>query len=227
MNLDQPLTDREFDELDRFLLSDRCSDECMTMDALHGFLTAILIGPSTVPMAQWLPRVWGPGAEDAPKFRTAKEMEHITGLIARVGNEISITFEVAPKEFEPLFSQFEQDGQQFIDGEPWAWGFWEGMQLCDDEWELAWNSEIAPMLRPIYLLGAEELEEEEMSLVDSPSKINRLSIEIEAAIPVIRRYWQANRKPATPIAREEPKVGRNDFCSCGSGKKFKKCCGAH
>ncbi|PID78724.1 hypothetical protein CSB20_13710 [bacterium DOLZORAL124_64_63] len=28
-----------------------------------------------------------------------------------------------------------------------------------------------------------------------------------------------------PIKREEPKVGRNDPCPCGSGKKFKKCCG--
>ena len=25
--------------------------------------------------------------------------------------------------------------------------------------------------------------------------------------------------------REMPKVGRNDLCPCGSGKKFKKCCG--
>lgn len=29
-----------------------------------------------------------------------------------------------------------------------------------------------------------------------------------------------------PIVRAAPKVGRNDPCSCGSGKKFKKCCGA-
>lgn len=29
-----------------------------------------------------------------------------------------------------------------------------------------------------------------------------------------------------PVKRLEPKVGRNDPCSCGSGKKFKKCCGA-
>lgn len=28
------------------------------------------------------------------------------------------------------------------------------------------------------------------------------------------------------VRREEPKVGRNDPCPCGSGKKFKKCCGA-
>jgi len=28
-----------------------------------------------------------------------------------------------------------------------------------------------------------------------------------------------------PFKREEPKVGRNDPCPCGSGKKYKKCCG--
>lgn len=30
-----------------------------------------------------------------------------------------------------------------------------------------------------------------------------------------------------PIVRETPKVGRNEPCPCGSGKKFKKCCGAN
>jgi SEC-C motif-containing protein len=28
-----------------------------------------------------------------------------------------------------------------------------------------------------------------------------------------------------PLVREEPKTGRNDPCPCGSGKKYKKCCG--
>ena len=28
-----------------------------------------------------------------------------------------------------------------------------------------------------------------------------------------------------PFVRDEPKVGRNDPCPCGSSKKFKKCCG--
>ncbi|MCL0091229.1 SEC-C metal-binding domain-containing protein [Dehalococcoidia bacterium] len=27
------------------------------------------------------------------------------------------------------------------------------------------------------------------------------------------------------VAEAKPKVGRNDPCPCGSGKKFKKCCG--
>jgi len=32
-------------------------------------------------------------------------------------------------------------------------------------------------------------------------------------------------KPVETIHRELPKVGRNDVCPCGSGKKYKKCCG--
>ena len=31
--------------------------------------------------------------------------------------------------------------------------------------------------------------------------------------------------PQLPVKREEPKVGRNDPCPCGSGKKYKKCHG--
>ena len=32
-------------------------------------------------------------------------------------------------------------------------------------------------------------------------------------------------QPQRPVTREEDKVGRNDPCPCGSGKKYKKCCG--
>ena len=36
----------------------------------------------------------------------------------------------------------------------------------------------------------------------------------------------SNEPPLTlPIQREVPKVGRNDPCPCGSGRKFKSCCG--
>ncbi|MCS7033471.1 MAG: SEC-C metal-binding domain-containing protein [Phycisphaerae bacterium] len=33
-------------------------------------------------------------------------------------------------------------------------------------------------------------------------------------------------RPRT-IVRETPRVGRNDPCPCGSGKKYKKCCGVN
>ncbi|MCL2572254.1 MAG: SEC-C metal-binding domain-containing protein [Defluviitaleaceae bacterium] len=34
------------------------------------------------------------------------------------------------------------------------------------------------------------------------------------------------QKSSHTIVRNEAKVGRNDNCPCGSGKKYKKCCGA-
>jgi SEC-C motif-containing protein len=39
------------------------------------------------------------------------------------------------------------------------------------------------------------------------------------------RYWDGEIVGAKPFIRPEPKVGRNDPCPCGSGKKYKKCCG--
>ncbi|HYD62813.1 MAG TPA: UPF0149 family protein [Noviherbaspirillum sp.] len=227
MHLDEPLSDKEFKELDQFLLSDRCADDGMTMDSLHGFLTALAIGPEEVSMAEWLPLVWGSFSKDGPKFKNPKEAERITMLIARFMNEIAITFEVAPKEFEPLFCEHEYEGRTVLDGDAWAWGFWEGMNLRADAWEPIWTSNIADMVKPVYLLGAEEIEEEEMALVDDPVKRHKLAVEMEAAIPHIHKYWQPHRKSAVQqVQRDAPKTGRNDPCPCGSGKKFKKCCGA-
>ncbi len=40
------------------------------------------------------------------------------------------------------------------------------------------------------------------------------------------RFLDAQGLQQGPIRRNEPKVGRNDPCTCGSGKKFKKCHGA-
>jgi SEC-C motif-containing protein len=40
------------------------------------------------------------------------------------------------------------------------------------------------------------------------------------------KFKEGNIHGAEPVKRLEPKIGRNDPCSCGSGKKYKKCCGA-
>ena len=37
---------------------------------------------------------------------------------------------------------------------------------------------------------------------------------------------QQAETPQQPMVRDAPKVGRNDPCPCGSGKKYKQCCGA-
>ncbi len=38
-------------------------------------------------------------------------------------------------------------------------------------------------------------------------------------------YTSGKLLPPRPVVRQTPKAGRNDPCPCGSGKKFKKCCG--
>ncbi|MCP5109750.1 MAG: hypothetical protein GY953_02825, partial [bacterium] len=38
-------------------------------------------------------------------------------------------------------------------------------------------------------------------------------------------YFDHRRTTAPKLGRASPETGRNDPCPCGSGKKFKKCCG--
>jgi SEC-C motif domain protein len=41
-----------------------------------------------------------------------------------------------------------------------------------------------------------------------------------------RWYFHSGQRPKQPTSRRtQPKIGRNDPCPCGSGKKYKKCCG--
>jgi uncharacterized protein len=49
--------------------------------------------------------------------------------------------------------------------------------------------------------------------------------EVPGAVEAIHRFWLAKRGAPTH-RRDAPKVGRNDPCPCGSGKKYKQCCGA-
>lgn len=39
------------------------------------------------------------------------------------------------------------------------------------------------------------------------------------------RWYYLDAQAQKPVRRDSPKIGRNDPCSCGSNKKFKKCCG--
>ena len=48
----------------------------------------------------------------------------------------------------------------------------------------------------------------------------------ESGVPDGRWVYTGFEQPkGQPVRRETPKIGRNDPCPCGSGKKYKKCCG--
>lgn len=59
------------------------------------------------------------------------------------------------------------------------------------------------------------------------TNIQKVEIDNEPAAHVHGPNCQHDHHHAAlkPILRNAPKVGRNDPCSCGSQKKFKKCCG--
>lgn len=193
MRTDPLLSEQEFDELDHFLMSDHCGDDAMTMDALHGFLTAIAIGPEKIPTTEWSVAVWGPDPADAPVFDTPAAAQRITHLMERTLEDIEVTLEVAPADFEPLFCELQWKGQSLLDAEAWAWGFLEGVALRNDAWQPLRDSPQGTLLRPFELLGGEEIDEDDLGLVDDPVKCHKLAIEIEASIPQIRRFWQARR----------------------------------
>lgn len=73
------------------------------------------------------------------------------------------------------------------------------------------------------------------SLDENNSDLQNLSSLIKSALPIIpaqksmldmmmEEYDGAEYEVGTPIVNTEVKIGRNEKCPCGSGKKYKKCC---
>lgn len=229
------LSDDEQDELDDFLASDATSDETMLLGTLDGYLTAIASGPATLMPSQWLPRVWGPSSRDEPVFDNFEQASRITGLIMRHMNGIIASLQNVPDGFEPIVDivNYPDDPHEYTDGEMWAHGYMTGVNLRRKDWgEFFRLKESEEIFRPIRLLGDDDLPEEEWPLTDTPQQREELSKALPASVAWIYRFWQphrhamAERAIATTYQREHPKVGRNDPCPCGSGEKFKKCCGA-
>jgi uncharacterized protein len=87
---------------------------------------------------------------------------------------------------------------------------------------------------PIYAVaGVLEVEKLAEALGDPPEQVlQRAREELADNVVALHAYWNAAREAeaeraaqaALPFRRATPKVGRNERCPCGSGKKFKKCC---
>jgi uncharacterized protein YecA (UPF0149 family) len=74
-----------------------------------------------------------------------------------------------------------------------------------------------------YHEAAEPTDEDMRALADEV--IERIPEALVTCAEVGATLAETYATPREP-ARREAKVGRNDPCPCGSGKKYKKCCGA-
>lgn len=225
----QPLADDEIEALDQFFLR-VAPDEAMTFDMVDGFLHALAIGPLTVMPSVWLPKIWGSDNGMMPEIDYSEYMQEMLGLLMRHYNAIISGFKASPAEMIPYWCFREFEGHEFIEAEGWASGFVEGVALSASAWKpLLDIPEGRAWYRPIRLLGEMELDPEDFALSSTPHQRHALAIQIPQSVLAMYAHWlpirHANyeREVAHRLA---PKVGRNDACTCGSGKKFKKCCGS-
>ena len=185
-----PLTEAELDKLDRFLISDATSEETLTLSALDGYQTALVIGPTTVMPSRWIPGVWGRTEDAEPDFRSTAQAERIMTMLIRHMNSIIAEFEEAPELFEPMFDAFLRADREYISGEAWAHGFMLGVELVRADWQPLFDSPgMVEVLRPLHLLGSEEVTQEEEELVTTLQQCEDLTLKIPQALVAIHSFW--------------------------------------
>lgn len=225
-----PLSNDELNELDKFLLYESNCEEGMTLDTLDGYLHAIAIGPVTLMPKQWMPGIWGEGTNMMPPVQSIEMLNRILELIMRLFNSIIAGLEDQPREIYPLWDIREFRGKEYDDAEGWAFGFSEGVKLCKLEWlTLLQTPQGQAWYGPIGLLGEDDFGADQDALTKTPAMRSKLALQIPAAVVAIYEHWLPLRLAVyeREVAKTlQAKVGRNEPCPCGSGKKFKKCCGA-
>lgn len=229
-DLTEPLTDQELDRLEQLLL-DRVEEDAVTEESdegvlcvseLDGFLTAIVSGPTTVMPSQWLPAVWG---NFEPRWRNVDDFQDVMSLFVRHMNDIVAHLMEEPEEFEPMYGERVVNGEQVPVVDEWCEGYMRGVALSTDEWETA-PPEIVDLLAPI-LAFTQDTSWAGHDIAD-PEEADGVRDAIAPNVRAIHAYWLERRGAAiasvAPFRREQPRVGRNDPCPCGSGKKHKHCC---
>ncbi len=226
-DLNLPLTDQELDILDELLLDRVPEDEVaedsdegiLDISTLDGFMTAVVSSPNPILPSTWVPAVWG---DFAPKWQSEAHFSQIMAFMMRHMNSIVNALINAPEEFEPLFMEREVDGKTYLIVDEWCAGYLRGIALDQTGWKQVADFDV--LIDPILLFAAEsgwgkleKMTEEE---------VVQHQCRIAPSVRQLHAYWLEKRKSTLPTKSLGPKVGRNVLCPCGSGEKFKKCCGS-
>ena len=148
------------------------------------------------------------------------EVMDIRGVVIDMPPEEQAAF---AKEDLPAFAQV------------WALGFMFAVESWPDEWAAPRDKDDAKWLdgalQAIVAMTEDDTGAPEVSPLSEEgthsTSIARLNAFGEAiwAVYDLHELWKT-MGPKVETLRKEATPGRNDPCSCGSGKKYKKCCGA-
>jgi uncharacterized protein len=224
----------ELNQLEKTLEDLGEENDPMLLTEFDGFCAGLIVCPEIISPAVWLQEVWRPVA---PLNTENLSWTHKTHDIILAHYNRVATFLAKHGEYFPVLA--EDSGTGDIAWEFWMMGFLSAVRLQPAAWfEIEQSDDTMAVLayKTINELGHVAL-----TLVDGDrSNAGNLANEVPDLIPMLVRDLSHLTKSRAadgltgftfvanlnsgPILNS--KVGRNDACKCGSGKKFKKCCGS-
>lgn len=215
--------DSDLDRLEQYLNALERADSTMPLDMIQGMLAAVASAPEPIPAEKWLPEALG----ESHRFASDAEEKEITGLLARLAEETARQLNEGEGFDFILYGPEGEDEDLAL----WAEGYLIGVDLSEPPWdERADQDDLDNMLFPFLALTGEaknmalEAGEEWMSEAEEKKMLAEIREGLANHLVDVRQFWFDKSIPPT-VKREGPKVGRNDPCPCGSGKKYKNCHG--
>ena len=197
----------------------------MLLTELDGLLTGVLVSPEPITPEEWLPIVWGDDTDGVPPFDDPLDVQWFRDAVIARRDEIGR--DLGRGRLQPIFDIDERNGD--VLWEPWVDGFAEAMALRPDKWLALAEGDDVNVADPIASLSELISVARGESELDTPA-VNALDVSAPAdlAAAVLRLHAARVRSGGLVAAAPESvpiKVGRNEPCRCGSGRKSKRCCG--
>ena len=242
----QDLGDAEFVELDELLAQVPEPLEPLDVVMLDGFLAAIVVQPELIDPERWLPYVFDAGGHRWGEAEPTAPQRRARALIARRFAAVNRSL-AEYRGFDPLILEPDEGGgasaeagadsasEPGLDATtrailPWVAGFEFAASIfpgLDDLGDDAVATALARLYR--FLPAAGEEDQVIAAVVARERPLESLDAAIEEIVACVADLYDLTeplRYQVETVRRETPKVGRNDPCPCGSGKKFKQCHGA-
>jgi uncharacterized protein len=224
---DEPLTDAELGRLAQ-ILAECAGDGAMNPEEVDGFFAALMAGPEMVFPSEYLAEVLGGDMAEVCEFEGIEEADEMLGLLMRHWNHIVTTL----GKDEPYLPALLEDENGDVYGNDWAFGFMRGVDMRRESWASLLESDSPGYLFPMLLLCHEHDPDPKLRPPPfTPEKREELLVLMSHGLPQCYRYFKPKRQAeaeakASEYRRSQAKMGRNDPCPCGSGKKYKHCHGS-